>query len=54
MGYKIDENTYQFDDEREMLAALGLDIDTMEGDYREAYYHISRRWNQETIDVRFN
>lgn len=54
MGYWIDEDTYQFDDEREMMGSLGLDPDTIEGDYNEAYHHMSKFWKQAEIDQRFN
>jgi len=53
MGYWVDENTYQFDDEKEMMADLGIDADTVKGDYAEAHHHISRFWNRSEIDKRF-
>lgn len=52
MGYWIDEDNYQFEDEREMMACLGLDPDTIEGDYAEAYHHMSRQWEKTEIDIR--
>ena len=54
MGYWIDENTYQFQDEREMMAALGIDPDTIEGDYAEAYQHQSQIWKSAKIDKEFS
>jgi hypothetical protein len=54
MGYWIDENTYQFEDEKEMAAALGIDLDTIEGDYAEAYHHMSKIWNTAEIDISLN
>lgn len=53
MGYWIDENTYQYENEREMMAALGLDLDTIEGDYAEAFHHMSNHWERAEIDHRF-
>jgi hypothetical protein len=53
MGYWIDENTYQFENEREMIASLGLDPDTIEGDYAEAFHHLSREWEKVKIDKKF-
>ncbi|MFA7192378.1 MAG: hypothetical protein WC089_03725 [Candidatus Paceibacterota bacterium] len=54
MGHWIDENTYQYDDKKEMAAALGIDLETIEGDYAEAYQHMSKFWNRSEIDKRFN
>jgi len=54
MGYWIDENTYQFENEREMMASLGLDPDTIEGDYAEAYHNIFKSWKKVELDKRFN
>jgi hypothetical protein len=53
MGYWIDEDTFQFEDEREMMASLGLDPDTIEGDYAEAYHHMSKLWENLEVDNRF-
>lgn len=54
MGYWIDKDTYQFDNEREMMIALGLDPDTMEGDYAESYHHMSKMWGNVTVDNKFD
>lgn len=53
MGYWIDEDTYQFDDEKEMAASLGIDIETMEGDYAEAHHKCRKIWEAAEIDKRF-
>jgi hypothetical protein len=53
MGYWIDENTYQFEDEKEMMASLSLDPDTIEGDYAESYHHMSKFWEKVEMDNRF-
>lgn len=54
MGHWIDKNTYQFHDERELIVALGLDPYTMEGDYAEAYHHMSKIWEKALIDNKFD
>lgn len=50
MGYWIDENTFQFESEAEMALSLGIDIETIEGDYREAYQHMNKFWNDLVIE----
>lgn len=40
MGYWVNEDTYQFEDERDLSEFLGINLDTMEGDYREALQHM--------------
>jgi hypothetical protein len=54
MGFWIDEDTYQFDDEKEMAANLGLDTETLEGDYAESYHWCNKMWEQCEIDMRFD
>lgn len=54
MGYWIDENTYQFESEAEMAKSLGIDLETIEGDYNEAYHRESQRWNKMDIDQLFS
>jgi hypothetical protein len=49
MGYLIDDNIYQFEDEREMMSFLGLDPDTLQGDYAEAYHHTSKMWEKSEL-----
>lgn len=44
MGYWINEDTYQFDDGKEMAASLGIDLQTIEGDYAEAWHHMNKWW----------
>jgi hypothetical protein len=46
MGFWLDEDTYQFSDLKEMAASLGIDLETMEADYAEAYHHLSRHWDK--------
>lgn len=53
MGYWIDKDTFQFDSMDEMIRSIGLDPETLEGDYAEAYHRMSSYWNQSEIDVRF-
>ena len=56
MGHWVnneDEEYYQFDDQREMAAHFGIDIDTMDGDYAEAFHYLTKYWNQVKVDVRF-
>jgi len=40
MGFFIDENTFQFNDENEMMNALGIDPETIEGDYSDKEIYI--------------
>ena len=54
MGYWIDENTYQCDDKKELAAVLGIDLETIEGDYGEAYQHMNQFWKEANIDVIFD
>lgn len=53
MGHWIDEDTYQFEDEREMMIALGLDPNTIEGDYAEAYHYMTKMWKKAEVDNKF-
>ena len=39
---------------KEMASDLGIDLDTMEGDYAEAYHHMSRMWHSIQIDNPFD
>lgn len=53
MEVKYDENGdpyIQYESEREMMAAFGLDPDTIEGDYAEAMHHCNRMWKEAKID----
>jgi len=54
MGYWIDENTYQFESEEEMAKSLGIDLETIEGDYAEAFQHVSQSWKNAKIDQAFS
>ena len=54
MGYWVDADTYQYDDEREFMASIGLDPDTIEGDYAEGAHHMQKIWNRIPIDNKFN
>jgi hypothetical protein len=53
MGYWIDEDSFQFDSEAEMAKSLGIDLETMEGDYAEAFHRESKRWANVKIDQEF-
>jgi hypothetical protein len=53
MGYWIDDDTYQCHDKREMMGLLGLDPDTIQGDYAEAMHALQKEWNKVEIDVKF-
>lgn len=53
MGYWVKENEYQCESESELMKLLGLDPETIKGDYAEAFHHMSKKWNQEIIDIRF-
>lgn len=53
MAHWIDENTYQFDSTEELICSLGLDPETIEGDYAEAFQHQHHFWNKVDIDKRF-
>lgn len=53
MGEWLDDDTYQCDDEKEMMSLLGLDPETIEGDYAEAFHHMLKVWNAVDIDKRF-
>lgn len=53
MAQWINEDIYQFEDERELITLLCLDPDTIEGDYAEAYHHMTRMWGKSEIDTRF-
>ena len=45
MGYPIDENSYQYESAQELAISLGIDLDTIEGDYAEAYQHAHKFWD---------
>ena len=49
-----EEELYQFENERELMSFLGLDPDTIEGDYAEAYHHMNKFWEKAKIDQKFN
>lgn len=53
MEHFIDENTYQFESEKELSAFSGMDLDTIDGDYAEAYQHTIKFWNS-IRDKKFN
>jgi len=54
MGNRINVDTYQFGDEKEMAASLGIDLETIEGDYAEAYHRMSQLWKNQEVDHRFD
>ena len=49
-----EELIYQFESEEEMMRALGIDPETKEGDYAEAYHHMQKIWNNVHIDRKFD
>jgi hypothetical protein len=49
-----EEIFHQFANEKEMANHLGIDIDTMEGDYAEAFHWLNKKWDKIEIDTRFN
>ena len=51
MGYWVDENTYQYDSDEEMMNCLGIDPETMQGDYSEAYQHWYKKWEDVKNDL---
>ncbi len=55
MEIKYDEigNPYiQYESETEFAATLGIDLETIEGDYAEAYQHCTKFWDKAKIDVK--
>ncbi len=53
---KIDANGkeyIQYESEKEFANALGIDLETKEGDYSEAYHHMSKIWDKVEIDNKF-
>lgn len=54
MGHWIDKDTYQFNSEEEMMKSLGIDSETIQGDYAEAYQRESMRWKNAKIDKEFS
>lgn len=49
-----DENTYQFESEKEFAAFLGINLETIDGDYAEAYQHMSKYWDNVKVDKIFD
>ena len=53
---KFDEfgNPYiQCENENELAASLGINLETIEGDYSEAFQHMSKMWEKVLIDTKF-
>lgn len=57
MAYKgIDENGdeyIQYESDEEFMKALGLDPETIEGDYAESFQRYHHTWDQAKLDKRF-
>ena len=49
-----DEFIQQFESKEEMMELLGIDPETIEGDYAEAYLHMQKIYNNVNIDVKFD
>lgn len=46
----IDKKTMNEEEIKKKCESWGIDLDTIEGDYAEAYQHLSRKWNEVEID----
>ena len=53
MEYKENYDGFSKEEMDEVYLALGLDPETVQGDYSESFQHTSHKWKQVEIDNRF-